>query len=72
MENAVSSDKHSDRHHKDPTKKHRHDIGDVDHGPATTEPTTRAIQGLLGIFIVASMALTIYAFAHAGFGIAMP
>ena len=68
MEKAVSSDIPQ----KDPTKKHRHDIGDVDHGPATTEPTTRAFQGMLGIFIVSSVALTVYAFAHAGFGIAAP
>lgn len=58
METRVSSEK------KDPTKKHRHDIGAVDHGPVSTESTTRAIQALLGIWIVLSAALVVYALVH--------
>ena len=53
----------------DPTKKHRHDIGAVDHGPGSTEATTRAIQVLLAICIVLSVALTMYALAHIGLGV---
>lgn len=62
----------SSRPQKDPTKKHRHDIGDPDHGPVTTEPTTHAIQGMLGVCIVLSAALAVYAFLHGGFGISAP
>ena len=57
---------------KDPSKKHRHDIGAVDHGPTSTQATTRAIQVVLGACILASTALAIYALAHVGFGIAAP
>lgn len=56
----VSSDKA-----RDPSKKHRHDIGEVDHGPDSTEPTTRTIQVILGICIALSAVLTMYALAHA-------
>lgn len=57
---------------KDPTKKHRHDIGAVDHGPISTEATTRSIQGVLGVCIVLSVALLIYTLAHIGFHVAAP
>ena len=46
---------------KDPRKRHRHDVGDVDHGPVTTELTTRAIQLVLGAAILASVGLAGYA-----------
>ncbi|MCG8418699.1 MAG: hypothetical protein MJE77_12240 [Proteobacteria bacterium] len=57
---------------KDPTKKHRHDIGAVDHGPSSTHETTRNIQVMLGIWIVLSAALAVYALVHAGFEVAAP
>lgn len=49
---------------KDPTKKHRHDVGLVDHGPLSVASTTRSIQALLGMCVVLSAALLIYAVAH--------
>lgn len=54
---------------KDPNKKHRHDVGDVDHGPVRHEGTTRTIQVLLGTTIALSAALAVYAFLGAGFGV---
>jgi len=50
---------------RDPKKKHRHDVGLPDHGPVTTEGVTRAVQGLLLLFIAASAALAVYAIAVA-------
>jgi hypothetical protein len=46
---------------KDPTKRHRHDVGLVDHGPKTTEAITRGVQGVLGLAIAATLALVGYA-----------
>jgi hypothetical protein len=57
---------------KDPTKRHRHDFGLVDHGPASTASTTRSIQALLGICVILSAALLIYALAHMGVSTAAP
>jgi hypothetical protein len=45
----------------DPKKKHRHDVGAVDHGPTSTERTTRAIQLVMGLAILLSAALLVYA-----------
>lgn len=45
---------------KQPDKKHRHDIGEVDHGPHSTELVTKAIQIVLGAAVVGSAALVIY------------
>ena len=42
-------------------KKHRHDLGHEDHGPVVTSGTTRAIQMMLGLWIVLTMALVVYA-----------
>ena len=53
---------------KDPTKKHRHDIGAVDHGALSDEETTRSLQVLLGLCIVASFALVIYSVVHMATG----
>jgi len=50
---------------KDPDKKHRHDVGDVDHGPLRTERTTKSLQGILGLCIFASAGLAVYAIALA-------
>jgi hypothetical protein len=52
---------------KDPQKKHRHDIGCPDHGTVSDEGTTRNIQVVLGIWIAASVALTLYALVEAVF-----
>jgi hypothetical protein len=54
---------------KDPNKKHRHDVGAVDHGPVQMESTTRTIQVMLGAAIALSAALVVYAFLGAGFGV---
>jgi hypothetical protein len=43
-----------------PRKKHRHDLGQEDHGPVYAEGTTRGIQGLLGLWIALTAALLVY------------
>lgn len=43
-----------------PRKKHRHDLGQEDHGPVYAQGTTRAIQGLLGILIALTVVLVVY------------
>lgn len=43
-----------------PRKKHRHDLGQEDHGPVLAAGTTRAIQGLLGLWVALTVALVIY------------
>ena len=58
--------------HHDPAQKHRHDVGAPDHGPRKTEAVTRSIQGLLGLAIILTGALLIYAVLVAGFEIAAP
>jgi hypothetical protein len=46
-------------------KKHRHDLGHEDHGPKLAAKTTRAIQTLLGLWIVLTLALVVYALVDA-------
>ena len=46
-------------------KKHRHDLGHEDHGPKLAERTTRGIQTLLGLWIVLTVCLVIYALVDA-------
>nr|HEX4316144.1 hypothetical protein [Kofleriaceae bacterium] len=41
-------------------KKHRHDLGQEDHGPKLAANTTRAIQGLLGLWIVLTLVFVLY------------
>ncbi len=48
-------------HDRDPDKRHRHDVGLVDHGPHSTETVTRAIQIVLGAAILATLILAVYA-----------
>ncbi|HEY4179681.1 MAG TPA: hypothetical protein VGM90_22725 [Kofleriaceae bacterium] len=43
-----------------PRKKHRHDLGQEDHGPKVAAQTTRGIQILLGFFIALSLGLVVY------------
>jgi hypothetical protein len=43
-----------------PRKKHRHDLGQEDHGPVYAAGTTRAIQSLLGLWIAGTVVLVVY------------
>ncbi len=45
----------------DPKKRHRHDIGAVDHGAVTTVCTTVTIQVIMGSGIVLAVIYLIYA-----------
>ncbi len=56
------------KHTGDPNKKHRHDVGAVDHGALSFEHTTRTIQVILGMCIVSSIALVIYGIVQGGAG----
>ena len=42
-------------------RKHRHDLGHEDHGPALAAGTTRGIQILLGLWIVLTLIAAVYA-----------
>ena len=44
----------------DPTKRHRHDVGDVAHGAYSQEEVTQGIQGLLGLWVVLTLALLVF------------
>jgi hypothetical protein len=46
-------------------KKHRHDLGQEDHGSKLAAGTTRAIQGLLGLWIALTLGLVVYALIDA-------
>ena len=46
-------------------KKHRHDLGQEDHGSKLAAGTTRAIQGLLGLWIALTCGLVVYALVDA-------
>ena len=41
-------------------RKHRHDLGQEDHGPKLAAGTTRAIQILLGLWIALTLVLVAY------------
>ena len=45
----------------EPRKKHRHDLGQEDHGPKLAAGTTRGIQILLGTWVTLTIALVLYA-----------
>jgi hypothetical protein len=49
-----------------PRRKHRHDLGQEDHGPRLAEGTTRAIQTLLGLWIALALVLVVYALLTGG------
>ena len=53
-------------------KKHRHDLGQEDHGPKLASGTTRAIQTLLGLWIALTLALVVYALVDASRPAATP
>jgi hypothetical protein len=46
-------------------KKHRHELGQEDHGSKLAAGTTRAIQTLLGIWIALTFGLVVYALVDA-------
>jgi hypothetical protein len=48
-----------------PRKKHRHDLGQEDHGPRVAAGTTRAIQALLGLWIALTVGFVFYALVDA-------
>jgi len=48
-----------------PRRKHRHDLGQEDHGPVVAAGTTRAIQTLLGLWIGLTLCLVVYALIDA-------
>jgi hypothetical protein len=41
-------------------KKHRHDLGEEDHGPKLAAGTTRGIQILLGLWIALTLCALVY------------
>jgi len=43
-----------------PRKKHRHDLGQEDHGPKVAAGTTKAIQMILGLWIALTLAMVMY------------
>jgi len=47
-------------------KKHRHDLGQEDHGAKLAAGTTRAIQILLGLWIALTLGLVVYALVDTG------
>jgi hypothetical protein len=48
-----------------PRKKHRHDLGQEDHGPKLAAGTTRAIQTLLGLWVALTLVFVLYALVDA-------
>lgn len=48
-----------------PRRKHRHDLGQEDHGPKLAAGTTRTIQALLGLWIALTLVLVVYALVDA-------
>jgi hypothetical protein len=52
----------------EPRKKHRHDLGHEDHGPVYAAGTTRAIQTILGLFILLTFVLVGWAMVEGGRG----
>ncbi len=49
----------------EPRRKHRHDLHQEDHGPKLAAGTTRAIQGLLGLWIALTLCLVVYVLVDA-------
>jgi hypothetical protein len=47
-------------------KKHRHDLGQEDHGPVMAEGTTRGIQMVLGLWIALTGLALLWAMIDAG------
>jgi hypothetical protein len=53
-------------------RKHRHDLGHEDHGPVVAAGTTRAIQAILGTWVLLTFAMVIWALAEGGTGSTPP
>ena len=51
-----------------PAKKHRHDLGQEDHGPVMAQRTTRGIQAVLGLWIALTAGALVWAMLDAGSG----
>lgn len=49
-------------------KKHRHDLGQEDHGPVMAARTTRGIQIVLGLWIAGTVLALAWAMVEAGRG----
>jgi hypothetical protein len=52
----------------EPRKKHRHDLGHEDHGPVYAAGTTRAIQTILGLWVLLTFGAVIWALVEGGRG----
>lgn len=52
----------------EPRKKHRHDLGQEDHGPMVAVGTTKGIQALLSLWIIATAVLVLWAMIEGGRG----
>jgi hypothetical protein len=46
-------------------KKHRHDLGEEDHGPKLAAGTTRGIQIILGLWIALTLVMVLYVLVDA-------
>jgi hypothetical protein len=62
---AQDDDDDDAKPHDGPRRKHRHDLGHEDHGAKLAAGTTRAIQGLLGLWIALTFVLVVYAMVDA-------
>lgn len=51
-----------------PLKKHRHDLGQEDHGPVMAARTTRGIQALLALLLAATALALVWAAIDAASG----
>jgi hypothetical protein len=56
----------------DGSKKHRHDLGQEDHGPVMAARTTRGIQAVLALVIALTGLALVWAMVEAGSGPARP
>ncbi len=63
MSAAVEDD--DEKPYDGPLKKHRHDLGHEDHGAKLAQGTTRAIQGMLGLWIALTLVFVVYAMVDA-------
>lgn len=65
MSAAAAHDDDDEKPYDGPIKKHRHDLGHEDHGAKLAAGTTRAIQGLLGLWIALTLVFVVYAMVDA-------
>lgn len=67
---GAMSDLDDGEHPGTPRRKHRHDLGQEDHGPKLAAGTTRAIQTLLGLWIALTLVFVVYALVDGARGVA--